>query len=129
LRLFRHQAVAEVPHLFPRLEQMLVEMVVQAVVPLLRRELEIQVGIHPLKVQMGKSVDRIEAVDQHLPGHQVAQAHLIQLLVQPLLMRQVQQATIHRPQQAVQIQAMVAKEQLQVAAYLNLAQQAVLALL
>jgi hypothetical protein len=77
LQLFRHQAVAEVPHLFPRLEQMLVETVVQAVVPLLRRELEIQVGIHPLKVQMGKSVDRIEAVDQAPKVHQVAQVHQI----------------------------------------------------
>jgi hypothetical protein len=45
-------------------------------------------------------------------------------------MQQAQQVTIQHPQQqAVQIQATAVKEQLQVAAYLNLAQQAVLALL
>jgi hypothetical protein len=37
---FHHLAVAEVQHLFLLLEQMLVEMVVQAVARLLRQELE-----------------------------------------------------------------------------------------
>jgi hypothetical protein len=56
-------------------------------------------------------VDRIGAADQALKVQQVAQVQPIQLLVHPLPMPLVQQATIHHPQPAVQIQAMAVKEQ------------------
>jgi hypothetical protein len=56
-------------------------------------------------------------VDQHPRGHQVAQVQPIQLLVHPLPMQLVQQATMDHPQQVVQTQAMVVKEQLRMAGH------------